>query len=105
MPRVKSLKVIEREIRKLQKEAEQLRQREKPGIKALQAVLSKYKLTSADVKLAMSTPRRSTLRGSKVAPKYRNPKDKSQTWSGRGLKPKWLVALLKQGRKLENFAV
>jgi DNA-binding protein H-NS len=33
----------------------------------------------------------------KVAPKYRNPQDASQTWSGRGLKPRWMVAALKGG--------
>ena len=31
-------------------------------------------------------------RGSKVAPKYRNPKNPSETWSGRGRKPRWMVA-------------
>jgi DNA-binding protein H-NS len=35
--------------------------------------------------------------------KYRNPKDASQTWTGRGRKPNWLVEALKQGAKLESF--
>ena len=39
----------------------------------------------------------------KVAPKYRGPK--GELWSGRGLKPRWLTAELKQGKKLENFAI
>jgi len=30
-------------------------------------------------------------KGSKVAPKYRNPKDASQTWTGRGRRPRWMV--------------
>jgi DNA-binding protein H-NS len=30
-------------------------------------------------------------RGGKVAPKYRNPKDPSQTWTGRGRRPRWIV--------------
>jgi DNA-binding protein H-NS len=37
--------------------------------------------------------------------KYRNPKDTSQTWTGRGRKPNWLVDALKKGAKLESFAV
>lgn len=41
----------------------------------------------------------------KVAPKYRNPQDASQTWSGRGLKPRWMVAALKGGKKPEDFAI
>lgn len=30
-------------------------------------------------------------KGSKAAPKYRNPKDPSQTWTGRGRRPNWMV--------------
>jgi DNA-binding protein H-NS len=37
--------------------------------------------------------------------KYRNPKDTSQTWTGRGRKPNWLVAALKKGAKIESFGV
>jgi DNA-binding protein H-NS len=45
----------------------------------------------------------SALRGKKVPPKYR---DKSgNTWAGRGAKPRWLVAAIKDGKKLEDFAV
>jgi len=34
-------------------------------------------------------------RGSRVAPKYRNPDNPDQTWAGRGLQPRWLTAALK----------
>ena len=37
--------------------------------------------------------------------KYRNPKDTSQTWTGRGRKPNWLVDALKKGGKIDSFAV
>lgn len=37
--------------------------------------------------------------------KYRNPKDSSQTWSGRGKRPKWLQEVLEKGAKLESFLV
>lgn len=40
-----------------------------------------------------------------VADKYRNPRDPSQSWSGRGKRPRWLQELLDQGGKLENFQV
>jgi DNA-binding protein H-NS len=43
-------------------------------------------------------------RGS-VAPKYRNPENPAETWAGRGLRPRWLVAALKGGKKLEDFAI
>ncbi|MEQ1718610.1 MAG: H-NS histone family protein [Hyphomicrobium sp.] len=37
--------------------------------------------------------------------KYRNPKDASQTWSGRGRKPGWLNAAVAKGAKIESFEV
>ena len=37
--------------------------------------------------------------------KYRNPKDTSQTWTGRGRKPNWLVEAVKKGAKLESFGI
>jgi DNA-binding protein H-NS len=45
-----------------------------------------------------------TLRGT-VAPKYRNPGNPAETWAGRGLKPRWLAAALKSGKKLEDFSI
>ena len=40
-----------------------------------------------------------------VAPKYRNPANPAETWAGRGLKPRWLAAALKSGKKLEHFSI
>ena len=48
--------------------------------------------------------KRGSLKGSGVA-KYRNPKDSSQTWSGRGRKPNWLVDAVKKGAKLDGFKI
>jgi len=47
--------------------------------------------------------RSSSLRGRKVPPKYRS--RSGETWAGRGARPKWLVAALKKGRKLEDFLI
>jgi DNA-binding protein H-NS len=47
--------------------------------------------------------RRSALKGLKVPPKYRGPD--GETWAGRGVTPRWLKALLKQGHKIQEFAV
>src|SRR5215208_5811929 len=38
----------------------------------------------------------------RVLPKYRNPQT-TETWSGRGKRPLWLVAAMKSGRKIEEF--
>ena len=42
---------------------------------------------------------------SKSAAKYANPEDRSQTYTGRGRRPKWLEARLKKGAKMEDFAI
>lgn len=41
----------------------------------------------------------------KVAPRYRNPKDASQTWTGRGKQPRWVVDALAKGKKLDDLAI
>jgi DNA-binding protein H-NS len=108
MPRTASLKSIEAQIQALQAKAEAIKTAEKPGIKQLKAVLKKYKLTQADLDHAMNgkgTGRRSKLAGQKVKPKYRNPANRSETWTGRGLRPRWMVAAMKGGKKLEDFAI
>jgi len=40
-----------------------------------------------------------------VAPKYRNPGNPAETWAGRGLKPRWLTAAIKGGKKLDDFLI
>lgn len=40
-----------------------------------------------------------------VAPKYRNPENPSETWSGRGRTPRWLAALEAKGKKRAAFAI
>jgi DNA-binding protein H-NS len=47
--------------------------------------------------------RGSKLKGRKIAPKYRLGK---QTWAGRGARPRWLVAAMKEsGKKLKDFLI
>lgn len=41
----------------------------------------------------------------KVAPKYVNPLRPTETWSGRGKQPRWLVAALQSGHTLEEFRI
>lgn len=41
----------------------------------------------------------------KVAPKYRNPANAKETWTGRGKQPRWLAGEIAGGRKLEDFLI
>src|SRR5215813_8511970 len=45
----------------------------------------------------------SALKGRKVPPKYRGPS--GETWAGRGARPRWLVAVIKGGKKLDDFLI
>ena len=47
--------------------------------------------------------RGSRLKGRKVPPKYRGPS--GETWAGRGARPRWLVAAIKGGKKLDDFLI
>jgi len=40
-----------------------------------------------------------------VLPQYSNPDQPSETWAGRGKRPRWLVAQLKSGRRIEDFRI
>jgi DNA-binding protein H-NS len=68
----------------------------------LQAKLDKLSRLSTS-----RSPSKSLRMGARgpVAPKYRNPENSSETWAGRGLKPLWLAAVLKAGKKLEHFSI
>jgi DNA-binding protein H-NS len=41
----------------------------------------------------------------KVSPKYQNPQNPAETWSGRGKQPRWLTAQLRSGKKLDSFLI
>lgn len=41
----------------------------------------------------------------RVYPKYRNPNEPSQTWSGRGKQPRWLTAALRTGHSIDEFVI
>jgi DNA-binding protein H-NS len=41
----------------------------------------------------------------KVVPKYRNPKNPAETWSGRGKQPHWVKVQLKAGKTLKHFLI
>jgi len=45
----------------------------------------------------------SAMKGGKVPPKYRGPS--GETWAGRGARPRWLVAAIKGGKKLDDFLI
>ena len=54
---------------------------------------------------AFARRRKSAKKRGKIAPKYRNPADHSQTWSGRGPQPRWFKAALRKGKTERSLRV
>lgn len=54
---------------------------------------------------AASKPAKARKTTGKVAPKYRNPENADETWTGRGKQPRWLAALTAQGRSVDEFVI
>ncbi len=44
-------------------------------------------------------------KGSKGAPKFANPADPTQTWTGRGRKPNWIIEALRSGKSLDDLTI
>ena len=105
MPTLQEL--IEHKARLEAQIVEMQREERAQAIAQIRAQMAAYGLTLADLggrgatASAPTAPRRA---GGKVAAKYRHPQT-GQTWSGRGLQPKWLKAALAEGGRLEDFAV
>jgi DNA-binding protein H-NS len=86
----------------LEREIETTKKQERAdAIAKVRALMSEYGLSLSDLSSKAAT-RGPGGRGAKVAPKFRD-KATGQTWSGRGLQPKWLKAALAGGRKLDEF--
>ena len=76
------------------------------AIAKVRALLAEFGLTAADISGKISAVRASGAAKptGKVAIKYRNAST-AETWTGRGLQPKWLKAALASGAKIEDFLV
>lgn len=115
---------IQTQIEKLQKQAAQLKSKEFDatlqdivarmqafgiGIKDVQAALKRQgtargkRAASADGPAGRAKRKPAATPRKAVAAKYRGPA--GETWSGRGLMPRWLKTLVDQGHKKEDYAI
>jgi len=107
MANVNLAKMSLKELLALQEDVEQAivaaRQRER------QEVLAKMEELAQDAGFSISELVGGKVRGkgktSTSVAKYANPDNRSETWTGRGRKPNWLVAKLNKGAQLEDFAI
>lgn len=112
---------LQSQIEKLQKQAADLKAKEFSSTVAdIKAKMQAFGITVKDLagkstgkgkaakapkagKTGAVKTRKSKAAGVPVAPKFRGPN--GETWSGRGLSPKWLSTLIAQGQKKEDFAI
>ncbi|MDO9278490.1 MAG: H-NS histone family protein [Polaromonas sp.] len=98
---------LEKQAADLDKQLNDARRAERAGVIAqIKSLLVEHGLTIADlgVKASGKVSTGSASAGRKVAPKYRN-KETGETWTGRGLQPKWIKAAVATGKKLEEFII
>lgn len=72
-------------------------------VQKARAMVAEYALTASE--LGLSGRGKSIAGGRKVAPKYANPQNPAQTWSGRGPHPKWVKAHQAKGGSLESLLI
>ena len=80
------------------------RQERSDAISKVRALMADHGLSASDLAGGRGAAKTATSKGSKVAAKYRNT-DTGETWSGRGLQPKWLKSAIAAGKKIEDFSV
>lgn len=76
------------------------KRKKKQALNEMKAVAERHGLTFSDV-VGVS----GKVAGAKGAPKYANPDKPSQTWTGKGRKPNWVIAALEAGKSLEDLAI
>jgi len=98
---------IQNQIAVLQKQAEEIRARELA--QTIQDILGKmdaYGISIDDLDRARGRTRKpvaAAKSGNRAPIKYRGPN--GETWTGRGLMPRWLAALVDAGKAKDSFAV
>lgn len=74
--------------------------------KQLTKAMGRVETLSARNAKRMKTLARKPRKTRKLPIRFRNPENPQDTWAGRGLRPRWLVAALKNRKnKLADFAV
>lgn len=113
---------IQSQIEKLQKQASEIKAREfHKTVQDIRAKMQAFGITLKDLQPGKGRSGKANVKakagvsakqsgagakkksGSAVAAKYQGPND--ETWSGRGLTPRWLAALVAQGKTKEEFAI
>lgn len=77
----------------------------KKALAALKDHAKKLGYSLNDLTGGAASPSSAAKPARKSAPKYANPADPSQTWTGRGRRPAWIIAALDAGKNLDDMAI
>jgi DNA-binding protein H-NS len=89
----------------LERQIEQTKKHERgEAVNRVRALMAEYGLSLADLGAKSPVNGKSGGGSGKVPAKYRNAST-GESWSGRGLQPRWLKAALASGKKLSDFAL
>jgi len=95
---------LAKQTAELDKQLQEALRAERAGVIAnIKNLLAQHGLTVDGLKGGVSAKNGSNA-GRTVAPKYRN-LSTGETWSGRGLKPKWVNAALAGGKSLDDLKI
>ena len=108
---------IQSQIEKLQKQAAEIRAKEfQKTVLDIREKMQAFGITVKDLQASKTSKKSEVLlpvkkrvasvkkvAGAPVPAKYRGPE--GQSWSGRGLTPRWMAALIAQGRTKEEFTI
>lgn len=98
---------IQNQIAALQKQAEEIRANElAKNVQDILNTMDAFGITVDDLERTKGRTRKSAPSGKSSSPapvKYRGPN--GEVWTGRGLMPRWLTALVSEGQTKESFAV
>ncbi|WP_293572793.1 H-NS histone family protein [Phaeobacter sp.] len=95
----KELLQLQIDVEKALKDAE-VRERSE-ALKAAQDAAAKFGFSLEEIAGAA----RATTKKNKAAPKYRNPENPEETWTGRGRKPHWVHAALTSGVDISDLEI
>ena len=71
--------------------------------KAREQILAIAKEAGVSVEELLGNGKAKKADGKKVEAKYQNPKDTSQTWTGRGRQPRWMAEAVANGKRPDDF--
>ena len=107
MTDIAQVQEIDKEIAELQaKRKALLSEQRKKALKEAKDLIDAFDFTAAELGLSKTSGPAKNSTGKKPGtPKYANPADQSQTWSGKGRKPTWAKEHVEKGGKLDDLLI